>query len=62
MYTFIYITVKDWKLQYSICFKKFWVHTPLKFSPACDTDTVEVANFCVYADRTFQLPKNWHFV
>ena len=30
MYTFIYITVIVWKLQHSICFKKFWVHTSLK--------------------------------
>ena len=30
MYTFIYITVIVWKLQHSICFKKNWVHTPLK--------------------------------
>ena len=29
MYTFIYIIVIVWKLQHSICFKKFGVHTPL---------------------------------
>ena len=32
MYTSIYITVLVWKLQHSICFKKTWVHTPLKNS------------------------------
>ena len=26
----IYITITVWKLQHSICFKKIWVHTPLK--------------------------------
>ena len=59
MYTFINITVIVWKLQHSICFKKFWVHTPLMPVSNKDLKTIDLTCLFISSDTVWRQEVLW---